>query len=87
MLAGAEGLPLRPPFCLTLWLTVTPAPGGGLRGARSSAQERAACEYCRIYLDQMRRTIWLAGQLGPPRLRPEQWAKLLALFGGLGGRA
>jgi anti-sigma factor RsiW len=43
----------------------------------------AVCKDCQAYLDQMRKTIWLTGQLGPPALSPEDRAQLHALFGGL----
>ncbi|NNJ08815.1 zf-HC2 domain-containing protein [Chloroflexales bacterium ZM16-3] len=46
----------------------------------------AECEHCRIYLDQMRRTIWLTGQIRAPQLCLEERAQLLALFGGLAAR-
>jgi anti-sigma factor RsiW len=56
-------------------------------GARARFEAHlAACEGCQIYLDQMRRTIWLAGQIGAPPLRPKERARLLALFGGLSGQ-
>ncbi|MBX0326217.1 zf-HC2 domain-containing protein [Oscillochloris sp. ZM17-4] len=82
---GGPGGELR---CQDLVELVTLHLEGGL-GDRDRARFAAhldACEGCRAYLDQMRRTIWLTGQLGPPRLLAEERAQLLALFGALGGQ-
>jgi predicted anti-sigma-YlaC factor YlaD len=42
----------------------------------------AECEFCRVYLDQMRETIRLTGRLGEESIPPETREKLLEAFRG-----
>jgi predicted anti-sigma-YlaC factor YlaD len=45
----------------------------------------AECEFCRVYLDQMRETIRLTGRLGEDAIPLETREKLLAAFRGWRG--
>jgi anti-sigma factor RsiW len=38
------------------------------------------CEYCAIYLEQMRQTLVVAGRIAPEGLDPQTRANLLAAF-------
>jgi anti-sigma factor RsiW len=38
------------------------------------------CEYCAIYLEQMRQTLQVAGKIAPDALDPRTRANLLAAF-------
>jgi anti-sigma factor RsiW len=57
-----------------------------LEGALTRSQRRrfeahlAACEHCSEYLEQMRTTIRLTGQLGAEDLTPEMRADFSALY-------
>ncbi|GAB4436068.1 MAG: hypothetical protein OHK0015_27470 [Chloroflexi bacterium OHK40] len=42
----------------------------------------AACEGCRDYLDQIRRTIGVLGRLDPATLTDDERTRLIALFRG-----
>ncbi len=42
----------------------------------------AECEFCRIYLDQMRETIRLTGRLGEESIAPETRDRLVEAFRG-----